>query len=240
MQFAAAVGMEASIPLHKALNTYGDVLLAYEMNGEPLPASHGYPIRVVVPGHVGVRNVKWLTKITLSDEEAQGPWQRGMSYKGFGPSTKTLDGIDVEAIPSLQEQPVQSAIMIPKNGSAVHPGPNMVQGYAYSGGGRGIVRVDVSSDGGKSWKTATLNAGKEQPLDRAWAWTFWDCVVDIPECSETETVQIICKATDASYNVQPETVAGIWNLRGINNNAWHRVNASVTPEEEEEEEQEEA
>jgi sulfite oxidase len=128
-----------------------------------------------------VRNVKWLTGITLSEEEAHGPWQRGMSYKGFGPSTKTIEGIDVENIPSLQEQPVQSAIMVPKNGSVLHPGPTMINGYAYSGGGRGIVRVDVSSDAGKTWKTATLTAGKEQPLDRAWAWTFWESVVDIPE-----------------------------------------------------------
>ena len=215
-----------------------------------------------MPGHVGVRNVKWLTGINLSREEAQGPWQRGMAYKGFGPSTKTIEGIDVEAIPSLQEQPVQSAIMVPKTGSALHPGPQLVQGYAYSGGGRGIVRVDVSSDDGSTWKTATLTSGKEQPLDRAWAWTFWDCIIDIPDCTlPTETVQvryprkllslcaytsilkittiivfqIICKATDASYNVQPETVKGIWNLRGINNNAWHRVEAVVTPEPVEEE-----
>lgn len=140
-----------------------------------------------MPGHVGVRNVKWLTDITLSAEEAEGPWQRGMAYKGFGPSTKTLDGIDVEAIPSLQEQPVQSAIMTPKSGSIFSTGPNLIQGYAYSGGGRGIVRVDVSSDAGKSWVTASLRSGKEQPLDRAWAWTFWDCVVDIPDTTPANT-----------------------------------------------------
>ena len=152
-----------------------------------------YCLRVVVPGHVGVRNVKWLTGITLSSEEAQGPWQRGMAYKGFGPSTKTIEGIDVEAIPSLQEQPVQSAIMIPKSGSEMHAGPNMIQGYAYSGGGRGIVRVDVSSDSGSTWRTATLTSGKEQPLDRAWAWTFWECVVDIPETAPVGSkLQVRC------------------------------------------------
>lgn len=57
-----------------------------------------------MPGHVGVRNVKWVTKVQLSFEEAHGPWQRGMSYKGFGPSTTSLEDIDVEAIPSLQVQ----------------------------------------------------------------------------------------------------------------------------------------
>ena len=86
-----------------------------------------------------------------------------MSYKGFGPSTTSLEGIDVEGIPSLQEQPVQSVITLPTAGTTVHPGDVVsLQGYAYSGGGRGIVRVDVSVDGGKSWKTAELGAGKQQ------------------------------------------------------------------------------
>ena len=74
--------MEASIPIKKAVSRSGDVILAFEMNGQDIPASHGYPLRAVVPGHVGVRNVKWLRKITLSAEEARGPWQRSMAYKG--------------------------------------------------------------------------------------------------------------------------------------------------------------
>ena len=112
---------------------------------------------------------QWLSKIMLSDEESHGPWQRGMSYKGFSPSTKSLEGIDVEAIPSLQEQPVQSAILAPSNDndtvSSVTPGSTIpVKGYAYSGGGRGIVRVDISIDGG-NWQTAELKQG-EQPLNK--------------------------------------------------------------------------
>lgn len=87
------------------------------------------------------------------------------------------------------------------------------QGYAYSGGGRGIVRVDVSVDGGKTWHTATLTDGSEQPLDRAWAWTFWEADIFIPEDWVNKETEIICKATDASYNVQPDSVEGIWNLR---------------------------
>jgi DMSO/TMAO reductase YedYZ molybdopterin-dependent catalytic subunit len=95
-------GLEASIPLEKALSRSGDVLLAYRMNDQQLPAQHGYPLRVIVPGrepvylilpphiyhtrffksgHVGIRNVKWLKEIRLSEEEAYGTWQRGMAYK---------------------------------------------------------------------------------------------------------------------------------------------------------------
>eukprot|EP01039_Chlorochromonas_danica_P000025 gene25-28_t len=221
-------GMEISIPVKKALGRFGDVVIAYEMNDEPLNAAHGFPLRIVVPGHVGVRNVKWANKIRLSGEEAHGPWQRGMAYKGFGPSVKSLEGIDVEGILSLQEQPVQSAITLSPQATAVAGETLTVKGYAYSGGGRGIVRVDVSVDGGKTWKTAELLEGKEQPIDRAWAWTFWECDFDIPEEAVGSKLQVICKATDASYNVQPDSVEGIWNIRGINNNAWHRITLDVT------------
>lgn len=226
--------MQASIPISKALDPYGDSLLAYEMNGKDIPESHGAPLRGVVPGIAGVRNVKWIKKLILSKEEATGPWQRGIAYKMFGPSTKTVEGLEVEAFPSLQEQPVQSAIMAPKAGQTFDYGDIItLKGYAYSGGGRGIIRVDVSVDGGSTWKTATLTDGKDQPLDRAWAWTIWEADMQLPERDENapagskQAIELICKATDASHNVQPDTVQGIWNLRGINNNAWYRVRAEL-------------
>ncbi len=150
---------------------------------------------------------------------------------------RSLENIDVEAIPSLQEQPVQSAITFPTHETKFIAGDiHTVKGYAYSGGGRGIVRVDVSIDGGETWKTAALTEGSHQPLDRAWAWTFWECDFEIPKELENTAIQVICKATDAAYNVQPDSVKGIWNLRGINNNAWHRVSIDVVPEEDSDDE----
>ena len=231
VQLVSVDGLEASIPVRKAVDIHGEVLLAYAMNDEPLPRQHGAPLRVIVPGHVGVRNVKWIKKILMDKEEAKGPWQRGMAYKGFGPSTTTLDGIDVESIVSVQEQPVQSVITIPRQNALLEGGTtHTLQGWAYSGGGRGITRVDVSIDDGKSWKTAKLTEGSHQPIDRAWAWTFWTLDVDLPESMIGQNTTIICKATDASYNVQPDSIEGIWNLRGINNNAWHRVKVAVVAE----------
>ena len=76
----------------QVLDRYGDVIVAYQMNGADLPAEHGYPVRVIVPGVAGVRNVKWLRQVSLAAEESHGTWQRGLSYKGFGPSVKTTDG----------------------------------------------------------------------------------------------------------------------------------------------------
>lgn len=81
VHFTAVDGLTASVPVERVLSRRSEVLLAWEMNDEPIPAAHGYPLRVVVPGHVGVRNVKWCNKISLSKEEATGPWQRGMAYK---------------------------------------------------------------------------------------------------------------------------------------------------------------
>jgi sulfite oxidase len=237
VQFQAADGMQSSIPIESALDLFGNVLLAYEMNGEPLPAEHGFPCRVVVPGHVGVRNVKWVTNIVASSEEAEGPWQRGIAYKGFAPGVKSFEGVDVEAVQSMQKTPVQSVIVSPSEGQElkelVKPGAENggvtatipVEGWAYSGGGNGIVRVDVSCDQGATWHTATLTEGKDQPPHRAYAWTFWKCNLPVP--AGTEEVELCCKATDASYNVQPEFPESIWNARGLNNTSWHRVKVKM-------------
>jgi len=215
--------MQASIPIEKALSPYGDVLLAYEMNGEPLPEEHGSPVRVIVPGVVGVRNVKWVGRIRTSKDEAQGPWQRGIAYKGFSPMVKDVNGVDVSKVLSIQEMPVQSVIVSPKPNAVIGLDDVEVQGFAWSGGGRGIVRVDVSVDGGETWTTAELKEGSEQHPSRAWAWTFWEASIPVPEKLRGKQVTVLCRATDSSYNTQPERAEPIWNLRGLNCNCWHRV-----------------
>ena len=210
-----------------------------------------YPVRVIVPGHVGVRNVKWVEQIVASAEEAQGPWQRGIAYKGFSPSVKSFEGIDVSAILSMQEMPVQSTIVFPapphsskakSTGRAPSMTPDFVvedgddsvsvKGWAYSGGGRGIARVDVSADGGRTWHTAELGEGSEQNPRRAWAWTFWEIDVPLPTPARAgdPPLELCCRCTDASYNVQPERPEPFWNKRGLNNNAWHRVVVPVVDE----------
>lgn len=208
-------------------------------------------MRAIVPGHVGVRNVKWLSAVVTSDEEAPGPWQRGIAYKGFAPGVRALDGVDVERVPSVQEQPVMSAITAPRPGETVEGESVTVRGFAWSGGGRGIVRVDVSADEGASWHTAELKEGSEQKLSRAWAWTFWEAEVPVPPGAAAavagdapggagggegggaarapQRLTIVAKATDASYNTQPERAETIWNLRGINFNAWPRVAVELEP-----------
>mmetsp|Transcript_10941 Transcript_10941/g.27610 ORF Transcript_10941/g.27610 Transcript_10941/m.27610 type:complete len:582 (-) Transcript_10941:75-1820(-) len=231
VHFDGAESMSASIPMTKAISRSGEVLLAYEMNDKPIPRAHGYPVRAIVPGSVGVRNVKWVTHVVTSNEEAQGPWQRGIAYKGFAPGVVNFENIDksaIEKVPSVQEQPVMSAITAPRPSEIIEGETVDVKGYAWSGGGRGIVRVDVSADGGQSWRTATLREGSEQKLHKAWAWTFFEAELPVPAGIKSgEQMKIMAKATDSAYNTQPESVEAIWNVRGILYNAWSRVSVTV-------------
>lgn len=106
-----------SIPFYKAMDANADVILAYEMNGAPLSRDHGYPIRVVVPGTVGARNVKWLGKIVIANEESPAFWQQN-DYKGFNPSVEA-DTADYSKAQSIQQLPVTSAICSPEDGKTV-------------------------------------------------------------------------------------------------------------------------
>ena len=273
-------GMEAyaaSIPLPVAMDPRGDVLLAFGMNGQPLPRDHGYPLRAVVPGHVAARSVKWLSRIVVSDEESTSQWQR-RDYKLFGPNEGGKPNWD--RYPAIQEMPITSAITSvavgkdakPRTGTATGarapPGvrdlkawqdkhgvgsprggtPVEVAGYAYSGGGREIVRVDVSVDGGRTWDQAELLDAPARDYDAAeetqkkhvvargrrdWAWKRWQYRGVLLEESFSKSPtskqghEIVVKAVDSAYNTQPEHHDGIYNVRGNLATAWHRVRVTT-------------
>ncbi|KAK2588288.1 hypothetical protein KPH14_004309 [Odynerus spinipes] len=216
----------ASIPISKAMDPRGDVLLAYEMNGKPIPEDHGFPIRVIVPGVVGARNVKWLDKIIVSKMESQSQWQQG-DYKVFSPNVD-WDSVDFSKAPAIQEMPVISAICEPEQCEKVKvkDGKINVKGYAWSGGGNKIIRVDVTSDQGNTWHTADLiEQDRDAKEGRYWSWTFWN--INLPVDVKSKEVEIWAKAVDASHNVQPETVKNIWNLRGFLCNAYHKIKVQL-------------
>ncbi|KAL3276451.1 hypothetical protein HHI36_011832 [Cryptolaemus montrouzieri] len=222
---ATGTAYGASIPIWKAVDRRGDVILAYEMNGVPLPRDHGYPVRVIVPGVVGARNVKWLGKIIVSSEESKSHWQQS-DYKGFSPSTD-WDTVDYSKSPSIQELPVISAICqpVPNTTVKVENGHIKVKGYAWSGGGQDIVRVDVTCDGGKTWHVARFDHHDPQTHPQHWSWTLWSC--ELPVAQGDKELEIWAKAVDSSYNTQPESFENIWNLRGVLNNAYHRIKVKV-------------
>lgn len=223
VHFMGAEGYGASIPIDKAVEKRGDVILAFEMNGKTLPTDHGYPIRVVVPGTVAARSVKWVNKIVLSDEEAATQWQR-RDYKCFGPNEGPNPNWD--AARSIQETPVQSAItQIKEVPPTVAAQPEqkddksiVVEGYAISGGGREIVRVDVSADNGQTWHQAELQPA-EGAGAKAWAWKRWRWTLPQKDAGEC----FVVKATDEAYNSQPDSYGPIYNCKGNLTTAWHRV-----------------
>ncbi len=152
-----------SIPIEKALRP--EVLLAFEINGEVLPPVHGYPLRLIVPGFIGARSVKWLSRITLQAERSQNYFQAS-AYRLFPPDTREENVVWERGI-ELGEYAVNTVICHPRNGAEIPRGPVLFQGYALAGGGRTIERVDLSTDGGETWQTTQL--GKE--ADR-WTWRF--------------------------------------------------------------------
>ncbi|KIX93047.1 uncharacterized protein Z520_11320 [Fonsecaea multimorphosa CBS 102226] len=229
VQFVAAEAYGASIPIEKALDPRGDVMLAYEMNGKPLPPDHGYPLRVLVPGNTAARSVKWIEKIVLAEEESHSQWQR-RDYKCFGPN-QTAKDVDWSSAPAIQETPVQSAItsITDVSGSSPHGRKSLqrygldedavqVKGYAFSGGGREIVRVDISADGGKTWQQALL-LPDESKGHKSWSWKQWEFVVP----KRLAGKQFAVKAVDETYNSQPESYEAQFNFRGNLTTAWHKV-----------------
>jgi sulfite oxidase len=182
-------------------------------------------LKVIVPGYAGIRNVKWVKRIELSQEEAEGPWQRGLSYKILPPSVTDANKVNIETMPSVMEPSLFSGItkMKPKD-FATNPQPGEtvtmnVSGWSWAGGGRNIVRVDITGDDGKSWVTAELKEGTKQRFGKAWAWTFWEA--DVPAVvMEDMSVELASKAIDSAFNVQPEKCDHIWNVRGLGNNSW--------------------
>lgn len=98
-------------------------------------------------------------------------------------------------------------------------------GYAYSGGGRKIVRVDVSVDGGATWQAADKLESDAAEHPKAWGWSLWTARVAVP--NGASQLQLVAKAVDSNYNTQPEKPADIWNLRGVLSNAYHRVTVRV-------------
>lgn len=192
----------ASIPLQTALNPQADVLIAWDMNGEPLDRDHGGPLRALVPGTTAARSVKWLGHISINSEESTSQWQR-RDYKCFGPNVKQKDASPEvwEKAQAIQETPVQSAIT---NIIKDDDGKKLTtRGFAFAGGGRSIIRVDVSADGGKTWKQAELQKDKAKG-SRRWAWTLWSADWPTDELKKGQEHEFVVKAVDEAYNVSPK------------------------------------
>ena len=196
-----------SIPLDKACRP--EVLLAWAMNGEPLPPVHGAPLRVVVPGYIGARSVKWLERIELRAAALGGllPARRLPAAAG-GRDAWPGRGMPLGLVA------LNADVLAPADGDTVAAGPVEVRGYAFAGGERHVARVDVSVDGGATWSQAEL-------LDDLgpWAWRHWRITVDLAPGEH----EILVRAWDSSAATQPEDEAALWNPKGYVNNARPRI-----------------
>jgi len=203
-----------SIPRHKALAP--EVLLAHTMNGEPLAAVHGAPVRVVVPGYIGARSVKWLERIVAQAEPGQGYFQ-ALTYRLLPAETDPETIAPGEGV-ALGAIAVNSDILTPEDGTTVGAGELRVAGYAVAGDDRSIVRVDVSVDGGTTWRQARLG---ESP--GPWAWSRWELGLAVAPGE----LEITVRAWDSAAAAQPEDPAHLWNPKGYVNNSWARVMVTV-------------
>jgi DMSO/TMAO reductase YedYZ molybdopterin-dependent catalytic subunit len=196
-----------SLPLEKALDH--DTLVAYQMNGETLQPVHGYPLRLIVPGWYGMASVKWLRRITVL----------ATPYEGFFQSRRYVYIPNGEAQPNWQpvtSLQVKSLITRPRHGEVVRPGEFTVQGVAWSEGG-GITRIELSTDGGRSWQEADLFGPQA-----AGAWRRWksDWLATTPG-----HFILMCRAVDSRGNTQPASMP--WNFRGYANNSIHSIAVEV-------------
>jgi sulfite oxidase len=196
-----------SIPLDKACRP--EVLLAWAMNGEPLALVHGAPLRVVVPGYIGARSVKWLERIEVRSTPWQGYFQH-VAYRLLPEDASPGPGAGI----SLGLIALNADVLSPADGETVAAGPVEVRGYAFAGGERHVARVDVSLDGGASWLRAELL----EDLGR-WAWRRWRATLALAPGEH----EILVRAWDSSAATQPENEAALWNPKGYVNNARPRV-----------------
>ena len=205
------------VPIAKALDEH--TMLAWDMNGEPLHALHGWPLRLICPGWPASTSGKWLTRLWIRDREHDGTKMTGHSYRL--PKYPVAPGTDVPAedMKIIEELPVKSIITNPASGLEIsmHRGLDL-RGHAWSGSGD-VTAMHVSHDFGVSWQPCQLSKPRNK-----YAWQRWSVQVKLPEKGYYE---IWARATDHKGRMQPMIVPG-WNPEGYCNNAMHRIAIKAT------------
>jgi sulfane dehydrogenase subunit SoxC len=192
-----------------------EVLLAYEMNGAPLPPQHGFPLRLVVPGWYGMASVKWLASVTVAEAPFDG-YQMVHAYR-FRRTEEDEPGAPLSRIrPRALMEPPGIPDYLSRD-RFVEAGPRTLRGRAWSGRAA-VDRVEVSTDGGTTWADAQLG-----PAAGAFAWRPWSFEWDAAPGS----YQLCCRATDGTGEAQP--LEPEWNVGGYVNNAVQRIPVTVRP-----------
>ena len=200
---------QRALPIDVATGTEPEVLVAYAMNGAPLPPQHGWPLRLVVPGWYGMAHVKWLREVTVVDAPFTG-FQQTVAYR-----LRQESGEEGEPVTRI----VPRALLVPpgfpdfmSRTRVVRPGPVELEGRAWSGRAP-VIRVEVSTDAGHSWH----EAGLEPDDGRRWAWRRWHHTWTATPGEH----ELMARATDAHRHIQP--LRQPWNRGGFANNLVQRV-----------------
>jgi DMSO/TMAO reductase YedYZ molybdopterin-dependent catalytic subunit len=189
------IAYERSLPIGVALRD--EVLVAYLMEGQPIPREHGGPLRLIVPGWYGMASVKWLARITLCDAPFTGFFQKDRYVVGDRP---------------LREIAPRAILTYPEEGATAERALRVV-GYAWSGAAP-VVRVEMSRDGGKDWAAMPSSFVQASPSPYAWS-KFSQELLLVPGLDEKWA--LVVRAVDAAGNIQP--LAPTWNALGYANNA---------------------
>ena len=188
-------GYTDSFPIERALSPEPHIV--WEMNGVPLPRLHGTPVRLIVPGLYGIKNVKWLTKLTVTKEDYKGFWQQ-REWTDIG-VVKTSSRIDM-----------------PGDHAVISAGPTEIGGVAFAGD-RGIRAVEVSVDDGATWKEASI---VENPSPGGLSWVLWK----LPWIPTSGAYQLVVRATDGMGDVQTRESA---SELPDGASGWHRITVGV-------------
>jgi len=227
-----------SIDMETALDPTSDVILAFEQNGKRLQPDHGYPCRVIIPGYIGGRMIKFLCKVLVTDAESK-------NFYHFNDNRVLPVGVDAEMATAegwwfkeeyiINNLNINGAIAYPQHDEVLPANESTytIKGYAYSGGGRKVIRTEVSFDQGQSWTLANINvrekprwaAGSSGDKAKHWCWCHWEYTVDAALIKGAN--EICFRAFDQSQNQMPERPT--WNVMGMLNNPWYRVRVHSHP-----------
>ncbi|KAK6219557.1 nitrate reductase [Colletotrichum tabaci] len=234
-----------SIKLNWCMDPNRGVTVCYRMNGELLHPDHGKPVRIIIPGQIGGRSVKWLKKIIVTKEPSTN-WYHIYDNRVL-PTTVSPDAsADLPEVwkderYAIYDLNANSATCYPAHDEVIPLGglaeTYKVRGYAYGGGGRRITRVEITLDRGKTWLLANVNYPEDAyrlapegetlyggRVDMDWretsfCWCFWD--LDIPIAQLADAADVMVRAMDESMMVQPRDM--YWSVLGMMNNPWFRV-----------------
>ncbi len=203
------------VPIEKAMDP--NSLIAFEMNGEPIPALHGFPARTVCPGWPGSTSQKWLRRIQLRDVVHDGPKMTGTSYRVPGYPVAPGTKVDKKDFQIIQSMPVKSLITAPQTNQSVSGRELEVRGHAWAGD-RSVSALHVSHDFGATWQEAELD-----PPPNPFAWQGWRAKLSFPQAGYYE---VWARATDSEGVMQPFAIN--WNPKGYLNNSMHRIAVTVS------------